>query len=138
MDKLDFLNVTEENRRRSQECLDRVLRDQDILFTELAPDRAVGVLKVREDKLNLYGMVYGGDVFNLMDVVAGIANLCGGGYGPTVSGNIEYISSTRGQKELVCRGVARKVGRTFSHIDTEVLGEDGKLLAKGSFVYFNH
>lgn len=138
MERLDFLNVSDELRQRSQECLDRVLKDHEIRFTELSPDCAVGVLKVREERLNQYGMVYGGDVFNLMDVVAGVANLCGGGYGPTVSGSIDYISSTRGQKELVCRGTARKVGRTFSHIDTEVLGEDGRLLAKGAFIYYNH
>ena len=28
-------------------------------------------------------------------------------------------------------------GRTFSYIDTEVVGDDGRLLCKGSFIYYN-
>ena len=82
--------------------------------------------------LNFYEMVYGGQTYNLMDVVAGVANICGGGYGPTVSGNVEYVSGTKGQKEL--RAVGR---RTFSYIDVDVLGTDGRLVSKGSFIYYN-
>ena len=76
-------------------------------------------------------------LFLLMDITAGVANICGGGLGPTVSGNIEYVSGTKGEKTLRCVGTVRRAGRTFSYIDTEVLGEEDRLLCKGSFIYYN-
>lgn len=135
--RLAFLDMPEEKLKESIYALERCEADHGLTFTTLEKDRAVAILPVREDHLNLYNMVYGGYVFNLMDVVAGVANICGGNVGPTVSGNIEYISSTKGQKELRCIGTVRKSGRTFSYIDVEVLGDDDKLLSKGSFIYYN-
>ncbi len=135
--RLDFLTMPEEKMKEAVYALERCEADHGLTFTVLEKDRAEAVLTVRRDHLNLYNMVYGGYVFNLMDVVAGVANICGGNVGPTVSGNIEYISSTKDQRELRCVGTVRKSGKTFSYIDVEVLGEDDKLLSKGSFIYYN-
>lgn len=135
--RLEFLEMPEEKMKEALYALERCEADHGLTFTVLEKDRAEAVLPVRKEHLNLYNMVYGGFVFNLMDVVAGVANICGGNVGPTVSGNIEYISSTKGQKSLRCVGIVRKSGRTFSYIDVEVFGEDEKLLSKGSFIYYN-
>lgn len=135
--RLDFLNMPEDKMNEAMYALERCESDHGLTFTILEKDRAVAVLPVRKEHLNLYNMVYGGYLFNLMDVVAGVANICGGNVGPTVSGNIEFISSTKDQKELRCIGTVRKSGRTFSHIDVEILGENEKLLSKGSFIYYN-
>ena len=135
--RLDFVDMSEEKLKEAAYALERCEKDHGLTFTVLEKDRAEAVLPVRKEHLNLYNMVYGGFVFNLMDVVAGIANVCGGNVGPTVSGNIEYISSTQGQKTLRCIGTVRKSGRTFSYIDVEVLGADEKLLSKGTFIYYN-
>ena len=136
--KLDFIDMPEEKRTEAIYALERCENDHGIRFTVLEENRAVAVLPVRKEHLNLYDMVYGGYIFNLMDVVAGVANICGGHVGPTVSGNIEFISTTKNQKSLKCIGTVRKSGRTFSHIDVEVTGDDGRLLSKGSFIYYNN
>ena len=135
--RLDFLQMPEDKMNEAMYALERCESDHGLTFTTLEKDRAVAVLPVRKEHLNLYNMVYGGYMFNLMDVVAGVANICGGNVGPTVSGNIEFISSTKDQKELRCIGTVRKSGRTFSYIDVEILGENDKLLSKGSFIYYN-
>ena len=135
--RLDFLHMSEDKMNEAMYALERCESDHGLTFTTLEKDLAVAVLPVRKEHLNLYNMVYGGYLFNLMDVVAGVANICGGNVGPTVSGNIEFISSTKDQKELRCIGTVRKSGRTFSNIDVEILGENEKLLSKGSFIYYN-
>lgn len=135
--RLDFLDTTDEKKRDMEYAVRRGEEDNGITFTLLEKDRCEAVLPVRGEHLNLYDMVYGGVLFNLMDITAGVANICGGGLGPTVSGNIEYVSGTKGVKTLRCVGTVRRAGRTFSYIDTEVLGEEDKLLCKGSFIYYN-
>ena len=135
--RLDFLHMSEDKMNEAMYALERCESDHGLTFTTLEKDRAVAILPVRKEHLNLYNMVYGGYLFNLMDVVAGVANICGGNVGPTVSGNIEFISSTKDQKELRCIGTVRKSGRTFSYIDVEIMGADDKLLSKGSFIYYN-
>lgn len=135
--RLDFLHMSEDKMNEAMYALERCESDHGLTFTTLEKDLAVAVLPVRKEHLNLYNMVYGGYMFNLMDVVAGVANICGGNVGPTVSGNIEFISSTKDQKELRCIGTVRKSGRTFTYIDVEIMGADDKLLSKGSFIYYN-
>lgn len=134
---LDFLDITEEKKKDMEYAIQRAEKDSGIIFTLLARDRCEAALHVKAEHLNLYDMVYGGVLFNLMDITAGVANICGGGLGPTVSGNIEYVSGTKGEKTLRCVGTVRRAGRTFSYIDTEVLGEEDRLLCKGSFIYYN-
>ena len=135
--RLDFLDTTDEKKRDMEYAVRRGEEDNGITFTLLEKDRCEAILPVRAEHMNLYEMVYGGVLFNLMDITAGVANICGGGLGPTVSGNIEYVSGTKGVKTLRCVGTVRRAGRTFSYIDTEVLGEEDKLLCKGSFIYYN-
>lgn len=137
MFRLDFVDMPEEKKKEAVYALSRCEEDHGITFTVLEQNRAEAILPVKAEHLNLYDMVYGGYLFNLMDVVSGVANICGGNVGPTISGNIEFLSSTKGQKELRCVGTVVKSGRTFSHIDTEIYGEDEKLLCKGSFLYYN-
>lgn len=134
---LDFLDITEEKKKDMEYAIQRAEKDSGIIFTLLARDRCEAALHVKAEHLNLYDMVYGGVLFNLMDITAGVANICGGGLGPTVSGNIEYVSGTKSEKTLRCVGTVRRAGRTFSYIDTEVLGEEDRLLCKGSFIYYN-
>ncbi len=135
--RLDFLDTTDEKKRDMEYAVRRGEEDNGITFTLLEKDRCEAILPVRAEHMNLYEMVYGGVLFNLMDITAGVANICGGGLGPTVSGNIEYVSGTKGEKTLRCVGTVRRAGRTFSYIDTEVLGEEDRLLCKGSFIYYN-
>ena len=135
--RLDFLDTTDEKKRDMEYAVRRGEEDNGITFTLLEKDRCEAILPVRAEHMNLYDMVYGGVLFNLMDITAGVANICGGGLGPTVSGNIEYVSRTKGEKTLRCVGTVRRAGRTFSYIDTEVLGEEDRLLCKGSFIYYN-
>ncbi len=135
--RLSFLETTEERRKEMEYAIRRGEDDHDIKFTVIEKDHCEAVLQVKPEFINLYDMIYGGYLFNLMDITAGVANICGGGLGPTVSGNIEFITGTKGVKTLRCVGIVRRSGRTFSYIDTEVYGEDGRLLSKGSFIYYN-
>lgn len=137
MKRLDFLKCTDTEKEQAEYTLLRCEKDHGVTFTKLEEDFSESELIVEEKHLNVYNMVWGGWLYNIMDITAGITNICGGGFGPTVSGNIDYISSTKGAEKLICRGRIRKHGWTFSHVDTEVVNENEKLLAKGSFIYYN-
>ena len=105
----NFLNLSDEKLKEIDYMIKRLEKDHPLRFTRLEKDLCEAVMEVKPEMLNFYEMVYGGQTYNLMDVVAGVANICGGGYGPTVSGNVEYVSGTKGQKEL------RAVGRVGGH-----------------------
>ena len=90
----NFLNLSDEKLKEIDYMIERLEKDHPLRFTRLEKDLCEAVMEVKPEMLNFYEMVYGGQTYNLMDVVAGVANICGGGYGPTVSGNVEYVSSS--------------------------------------------
>ena len=102
---------------------------------EATPGRAVASLTIRPEVRNPYGMVHGGALYTLADNAAGFAAHTDGRAYVTQSSNLYFL---RNQTEGVVRAEAtvRRRGRTTCLVEVDITGEDGALLASGTFVYF--
>ncbi len=106
-------------------------------FTSLEKGKATATFTVKDEHRNPFGMVYGGIIYNLADIVAGVAFFSAGSYGPTVEGSMKYLSSTEGIDKLILEGAVIKNGSNIGFVEVSVRDESGNLLEKGSFTYFN-
>ena len=109
-----------------------------IVFTEISGGSVTGELPLKEEYVNMYGIPYGGMMFHLADVTAGMAFVSAGGYGVTVSGTADFMrAAPPDAKKLICRAEAVRMGRRISFIDADVFDGAGLLLAKMHFTYCN-
>ena len=102
---------------------------------ELTPDRAVTSLTIRPEVRNPYGVAHGGALYTLADNATGmVAHMDGRSY-VTQSSNMYFLQN---QTEGVIRAEAtvKRRGRTTCLVEVDITGENGKLLASGTFVHF--
>lgn len=93
-------------------------------------------LAIGPEHKNPLGLIYGGLLYNLADLVCGVAYLTMGGYGPTVSGDMQFI---RGVGEdvgrIICECRVVKYGRRISFAQSDISDPEGNLLARGNFTF---
>ena len=94
-------------------------------------------MELKPEHFNFMGIVYGGTLYFLADVAAGVASMNSGkGSGPTVSGNMQFLNAAHGTKLL---GKARivKAGRMLNFAEVEVTSPEGKLFCTAQFSFAN-
>ena len=98
-------------------------------------DRAVLSLTIRPESLNLYGQLHGGAIYTMADNAAGCATRTDGRLYVTQSSDMHYLHN---QSEGTVRAEARvrHRGRTTVLVEVSVTGDEGKLLASGTFTFF--
>ena len=104
-------------------------------IAEVTPDRAVTLLTIRPEVRNPYGVAHGGALYTLADNATGLAAHTDGRSYVTQSSNMYFL---RNQTEGVIRAEAtvRRRGRTTCLVEVDITGENGTLLASGTFVHF--
>lgn len=102
---------------------------------EVERDRALLSLTIRPESLNIFGQVHGGAIFTMADNAAGCATRTDGRTYVTQSADIHFL---RNQTEGTIKAEAcvRHRGRTSVLVEVSVTGEEGKLLASGTFTFF--
>lgn len=109
-----------------------------IQFQNIGNGEAVSELALTEAHRNMYGIPYGGVLFNLADNTAGMAFLSAGGFGVTVSGSANFFRGARPDvKKLTCRAQVRKGGRRMFFVAAEILDENGTVLSDYTFLFAN-
>lgn len=93
-------------------------------------------LDIRPEHQNPLGLVYGGILYNLADLVSGVTFLTMGGYGPTISGDMQFINGVRetGGK-IICDSRIMKYGHRISFAQADITDEGGRLLARGNYSF---
>ena len=93
-------------------------------------------LDIRPEHQNPLGLVYGGVLYNLADLVSGVTFLTMGGYGPTISGDMQFINGVRetGGK-IICDSRIMKYGHRISFAQADITDETGRLLARGNYSF---
>ena len=94
-------------------------------------------LKIEKKHLNAFGICFGTFLFNLADMAAGMAFLSIDGFGPTLDGNISFISGAKEGDVLYCRGTILKHGKKVSFLKAEIRTGEGKLIADTDFRYYH-
>ena len=111
------------------------IRHNGIEVVSIEPDHAVLQLTIRPESLNLYGLVHGGAIYAMADNAAGSAASTDGRSYVTQASNMHFL---RNQTEgtITAEAVVRHRGRTTVLVEVTVTGEEGKLLAAGTFTFF--
>ena len=130
-----FTGINEQRIRESkQEILDKF----GIIFPIVENGTATGELNIQPMHRNLYGIPYGGVMFNLADNTAGMAFLSAGGNGITVSGNVNYLRGASPEADkLICLAKIKKAGKRLFFVSAEITDNFGTLLSEYSFVFTN-
>lgn len=96
----------------------------------------VAEMPIRDIHLNAQGHVMGGAIFTLADFALALAANTGAGPCVSVSTDINYVSSPRGQK-LIATAECVKEGHRLSFYDITITDDDGRVVAKASTVTCN-
>lgn len=129
--------MDKEARRITEASIANMEANCGIKFTELRDGFARSELVLKPEHMNLLGIVYGGTIYQLADLTAGIAFLTKGGYGPTVSGDMQFINSVADIPVLYCEAEVIRYGRHLCFVQAELMDENRKTLARGNYVLCN-
>ncbi len=108
-----------------------------IRTTEVGEGYAKGEMKVEERHYNAIGSVHGGCLYTLADMIGGGASTTRGYRMTTISGDLHFLSPALNTEILYCEAKEVKYGKTIAVYDVAVMNEAGKVLAKGTFSYYN-
>lgn len=99
------------------------------------PDHAVFKMVIHPESRNTFGMVHGGALYSLADNATGSAAHTDGRSYVTQNSTFNFL---RNQPEgtVYADARVRHRGGTTCLIDVEVTGQNGKMLATGTFTYF--
>lgn len=97
---------------------------------ELAPQRAVVTMTVRDDMLNGFDVAHGGVVFSLADTAFALA--CNDGTAVTLAGgaDISFLKPARAGQVLTATAIARAVSGRSGIFDVSVRDEGGTIVAE--------
>ncbi|MCI8869542.1 MAG: PaaI family thioesterase [Lawsonibacter sp.] len=109
--------------------------ESGVTVTHIEPGLARGVLEVGENSFNPNGQVHGGALVTLADTVAGCCACSAGGSCVTANCSVEFLRPALGPR-IVCTATPKKMGRSLSVIQTELVSEDGRLVAAGTYTFF--
>lgn len=98
-------------------------------------NRAVCTLELRPESRNPYGYAHGGAIYTIADDAAGYAAHAGGGTYVTQSSAMYFVGN-QAAGTLTGTAEVRHRGRRTCVVDIRVTGENEKLIATGTFVYF--
>lgn len=140
MEKEEFM--TEETRKMTEWASERLRahglsKELNIEILECRDGFCKGQIVLEEKHENPYGWVHGGCMMTLADTMAGTAASTGGSYVTTLNSNFHFLRAGKDTKRII--GIAKRVrnGNTILVYETEVLNDEGELLAKGDFTFFN-
>ena len=108
-----------------------------INITKIEEGYAEVELKLRPEHLNPVGIVHGGCLYTMADVVTGAACASLGTQAVTVSGEYHYLApAPANMKVATAAAKCIKSGKTICVFDVEVFAEDRTVIGKGTFTVF--
>lgn len=112
-------------------------KDVGIITKEIRPGYARGEISIEEKHGNVVGSLHGGVMFSLADTIGGAAAASRGMKMTTISSDFHFLSPGMGTEKLYAEAKEIKYGKKICVYDINVYDEEGKVLAKGTFSYFN-
>lgn len=115
--------------------LESLKKDWNISIVEIGPDFLRTEMTLEKASFfNPHGIVYGGVLFQLADVSAGIAGQVFGLHSVTAQGNINYYTAVKGGKiQCVCR--IQKNGSRISFLKSTLYNDSDDPVAEAQFVF---
>lgn len=108
-----------------------------IRTTKIEEGYAEGEIDIAPEHGNAVGSVHGGCIFSLADTIGGAAASSHGARVTTISSDFHYLSPALKAVRLFAAAREIKNGKHIIVCDVEISDVSGKLIAKGTFSYFN-
>ena len=106
-----------------------------IVTTKIQEGYAEAELTVQPQHRNPTGVLHGGCLYTLADVVTGSAAASFGTHAVTVSGEYHYLSAAEKTNKVRAYAKCLKQGKKIVVFDVELTDDAGNLLGKGIFTY---
>lgn len=107
-----------------------------IEFQELREGRVKARMKYKKELANPYGMLHGGSLYSMADIVAGSAACMCGYFVTTVSGTLNFLLPADDTEYVYCEAVELRQGRHLAVYDVKITNERKQLLDSGEFIFF--
>lgn len=107
-----------------------------IEFQELREGYSKARMKYKKELANPYGMLHGGSLYSMADIVAGTAACMCGYYVTTVSGTLNFLLPADDTKYVYCEAVQLRQGRHLAVYDVKITDDEQHLLDSGEFTFF--
>ena len=107
-----------------------------IVTTKIEEGYAEAKMTLQAFHRNPTGIVHGGALYTLADVVVGSANASLGTHGVTVDGAYHYLAPAAKGKEVTAVATCVKPGGKICVFDVEVRTDEGTLIGKGTFTTY--
>lgn len=112
------------------------MRFLGIEFQELKQEYARARMKYKKELLNPYGMLHGGSLYSMADIVAGTAACMCGHYVTTVSGTLNFLLPADDTDYVYCEAKQLRQGKHLSVYDVKITNDRQQLLDSGEFTFF--
>lgn len=129
--------MDEQTKRLVEIAVKNAEKNCDFRFLEVNDGFARTEMMVTPKHKNGLGIVYGGLLYHMADLTCGGAYLSAGGYGPTVSGDMQFINSVGDETRIICEARVVKCGRSMGFVQADIFGENRKIFARGTYEFFN-
>ncbi len=112
-------------------------RHINIRTTAMELGYAEGEMAIEEQFGNAINSIHGGCVFSLADTISGSAVSSHGHRMTTLSSSFHYLSPAMNTKKLYAKAREIKHGKSIAVCDVEVFDDRKKLIAKGTFTFYD-
>lgn len=107
-----------------------------IEFLELLKGYGKARMRYKEELANPYGMLHGGCLYSMADIVAGTAACAYGYYVTTVSGTLNFLLPADKTEYVYCEARQLRQGKRLAVYEVKITDDEGKLLDSGEFTFF--
>ena len=114
---------------------DALSREMGIQVSKVSPEGAEAEMYITDKQKNYMGMLHGGALFTIADVVAG---LCVSYYGEqcvTLSSNLNYLKAVTSGK-IIARSSLSRRGRKICVCEIRIYSEEEMLICTGTFTMY--
>lgn len=106
-----------------------------IEFLKLSEGYGRARMKYKRELINPYGMLHGGCLYSMADIVAGSAACMYGRYVTTVSGTLNFLLPADHTEYVYCEAVQLRQGKHLAVYEVKIT-DDKQLLDSGEFTFF--
>lgn len=107
-----------------------------IEFHELREGYSKAGMKYKKELINPYGMLHGGSLYSMADIVAGTAACMCGYYVTTVSGTLNFLLPADHTEYVYCEAVCLRHGKHLAVYEVKITDDKQQLLDSGEFTFF--
>lgn len=112
------------------------MRYLGVEMLKLTEGYGLGRMSYKEELLNPYGMLHGGSLYSLADIIAGAAACMGGHFVTTVSGNMNFLLPADHTEFVYCEAMQLRQGKHLAVFDVKIKDDENRVLDSGEFTFF--